>query len=153
MVAMKSTVPPDTSHTVLEDELHGTGIGYAANPELLRAGQALADWDRPDRIVIGTEPVDTHSLHAVRRLYGNIGAPVPATDVTTAEMVKYASDAFRPTRISFMNEIAAICQGVGRPSAMRVRVWLWAPGPGPEYSPELVTVAPTCPRTWATLSV
>ena len=49
----------------------------------------------------------------MRRLYRSIGATVPATDITTAEMVKYASDAFLPTRISFMNEIAAICQGVG----------------------------------------
>ena len=93
--------------------MHGTGIGYAANPEFLRAGQALSDWDRPDRIVIGTEPGDTRSLDAVRRLYGNIDAPMMVTDITTAEMIKYASNAFLATRISFMNEIAAICDRVG----------------------------------------
>ena len=113
VVAMKSTVPPGTGHAILQDELLGAGIGYAANPEFLRAGQALADWDCPDRIVIGTEPGDTLSLEVVRRLYNNINAPILATDITTAEMIKYASKAFLATRISFMNEIAAICDSVG----------------------------------------
>ena len=113
VVAMKSTVPPGTGHAILQDELLGTGIGYAANPEFLRAGQALADWDRPDRIVIGTEPGDTRSLQAMRRLYSNIDAPVLSTDITTAEMIKYAGNAFLAARISFMNEIASICDSVG----------------------------------------
>ena len=110
---MKSTVPPGTGSRILENELHGTGIGYASNPEFLRAGQALTDWDRPDRIVIGTTPGDTRSLDVTRRLYSNIDAPVLATDITTAEMIKYASNAFLATRISFINEMAAICDRVG----------------------------------------
>ena len=113
VMAMKSTVPPGTGRAILQDELLGTSIGYAANPEFLRAGQALADWDCPDRIIIGTEPGDTLSLEVVRRLYNNIKAPVLATDSTTAEMIKYASNAFLATRISFVNEIAAICDSVG----------------------------------------
>ena len=113
VVAMKSTVPPGTGHRIRLSELHGTSIRYAANPEFLRAGQALADWDCPDRIVIGTAHGDARSLEAVRRLYGNIDAPVLATDITTAEMIKYASNAFLATRISFMNEIASICEQVG----------------------------------------
>ena len=113
VVAMKSTVPPGTGHRILQNELHGTGIGYAANPEFLRAGQALADWDCPDRIVIGTEPGVSRSFEAVRRLYSDIDAPVLSTDITTAEMIKYANNAFLSTRISFMNEIAAICERVG----------------------------------------
>ena len=113
VVAMKSTVPPGTGRTIVDGFLAGTGIGYAANPEFLRAGQALADWDFPERIVIGTEPGDTRSLVAVRLLYGNIDAPVLATDITTAEMIKYASNSFLATRISFMNEIAAICDQIG----------------------------------------
>ena len=113
VLAMKSTVPLGTGHAILQDELPGTGIGYAANPEFLRAGQALADWDSPDRIIIGTEPGDTRSLEVVRRLYNNIDAPVLATDITTAEMIKYAGNAFLATRISFMNEIAAVCDSVG----------------------------------------
>ena len=113
VVAMKSTVPPGTGQRIHQHHLSGTGIGYAANPEFLRAGQAVTDWDRPDRIVIGTAPGDTRSLGAVRRLYDGIDARVVATDITTAEMIKYASNAFLATRISFMNEIAAICDQVG----------------------------------------
>ena len=113
VVVMKSTLPPGTGDCILQNELGGTGMGYASNPEFLRAGQGLADWDCPDRIVIGTEPGDTRSLDAVRRLYSNIDAPVLATDITTAEMVKYASNAFLATRVSFMNEVAAICDRVG----------------------------------------
>ena len=113
VVVMKSTVPPGTGRTIVDGFLAGTGIGYAAKPEFLRAGLALVDWDFPDRIVIWTEPGDTRSLEAVRRLYGNIDAPALATDITTAEMIKYASNAFLATRISFMNEIASICDQVG----------------------------------------
>ena len=113
VVAMKSTVPPGTGQRILQHHLSGTGISYAANPEFLRAGQALTDWDRPDRIVIGTAPGDTRSLGAVRRLYDGIGAPVVVTDIATAEMITYASNAFLATRISFMNEIAAICDQIG----------------------------------------
>ena len=113
VVVMKSTVPPGTGHSILQKELHGTGMGYAANPEFLRAGQALADWDCPDRIVIGTTHCDASSLEAVRSLYHDIDAPVLATDTTAAEMIKYASNAFIATRISFMNEIASICDQVG----------------------------------------
>lgn len=113
VVVMKSTVPPGTGRRILENDLQGTGIGYASNPEFLRAGQALTDWDRPDRIVIGTPPGDTRSLDATRRLYSNIDAPVMATDITTAEMIKYASNAFLATRISFINEMADICDRIG----------------------------------------
>ena len=113
MVAMKSTVPPGTGRRILGQELCGTGIGYAANPEFLRAGQAVSDWDCPDRIVIGTALDDTRSLETMRALYHDIDAPVLATDIATAEMIKYASNAFLATRISFMNEIASICDQVG----------------------------------------
>ena len=105
VVAMKSTVPPGTGRVILETEIHGTGIGYAANPEFLRAGHAIADWDYPDRIVIGTEFGDTRSLEVLRTLYRGIEAPVVSTDITTAEMIKYASNAFLTTRISFINEM------------------------------------------------
>ena len=113
VMAMKSTVPPGTGNSIIQSELHGTGIGYAANPEFLRAGQALLDWNSPDRIVIGTTHGDARSLEAVRSLYHDIDAPVVATDITTAEMIKYASNSFLAIRISFMNEIAAICGQVG----------------------------------------
>ncbi len=113
VVAMKSTVPPGTGLQIVQRDLTGTGIGYSANPEFLRAGQAMADWDCPDRIVIGTVSCDPQSGTVVKELYRRIDAPVLATDVTTAEMIKYASNAFLATRISFINEMAAICDHVG----------------------------------------
>lgn len=113
VVAMKSTVPPGTGLQIVQRDLTGTGIGYAANPEFLRAGQALADWDCPDRIVIGTASGDPQSGTLVKELYRHIDAPVLATDVTTGEMIKYASNAFLATRISFINGMAAICDRVG----------------------------------------
>ena len=113
VVAMKSTVPPGTGQRILDEDLPGTGIGYAANPEFLRAGQAVSDWESPDRIVIGTAPGGARYLENVRSLYRGIDAPVLTTDITTAEMIKYASNAFLATRISFMNDIAAICDRFG----------------------------------------
>ena len=113
VIAMKSTVPPGTGRSILEGELAGSGIGYAANPEFLREGRATIDWQSPDRIVMGTDPVDTRSLRALQRLYAGAGAPVLATDITSAEMIKYASNAFLATRISFINEIASLCDALG----------------------------------------
>jgi UDPglucose 6-dehydrogenase len=113
VIAMKSTVPPGTGLRLIKQELAGTGIGYTANPEFLREGQAVADWDSPDRIVIGAHPKDTRSIEAVKRLHGSINAPLLVTDVTSAEMIKYASNAFLATRISFINEIAALCDSLG----------------------------------------
>ncbi len=113
VIAMKSTVPPGTGLKLLRDELADTGIGYAANPEFLREGQSIDDWDSPDRIVIGTATDDDRSADAVKRLYCGIDAPVMVTDLTSAEMVKYASNAFLATRISFINEMAALCDSLG----------------------------------------
>ena len=113
VIAMKSTVPPGTGLGLVEAELSGTGIGYVANPEFLREGQAIRDWDYPDRIVIGVAPNDDRSADAVRRMYAGIDTPFLVTDVTSAEMVKYANNAFLATRISFINEIAALCDLFG----------------------------------------
>ena len=117
VIVMKSTVPPGTGLTILERELAGTGIGYAANPEFRREGQAVIDWMSPARIVImpalngcgsGDRSVDT-----VRRMYAGVDAPVIVTDITGAEMIKHASNAFLATRISFINEIASLCDSLG----------------------------------------
>ena len=113
VVGMKSTVPPGTGIRILDAELVGTGIDYAVNPEFLRMGQAVSDWESPDRIVIGTVPGDSRSLEVMRSLYDGIDAPVLTIDITTAEMVKYAANAFLATRISFINEVAGICDRVG----------------------------------------
>ena len=113
VVVMKSTVPPGTGLDIVRRELEGTGIGYAASPEFLRQGQALNDWQCPDRIVIGVASGDARSLDASTRMYAGIGAPVLVTDITSAEMIKYASNAFLAARISFINEIAALCDSLG----------------------------------------
>ena len=148
VLAMKSTVPPGTGRRILERDLCGTGIGYAANPEFLRVGQAVRDWDSPDRIVIGTTPGDISSFEIMRSLYNGIDSPVLATDITTAEMIKYASNAFLATRISFINEIAAICEtlgasvdGVSRGLALDSRTGARIPGSATEGR--------ACPRTSA----
>lgn len=113
VIAMKSTVPPGTGLELMSKELSGTGIGYVSNPEFLREGQAIRDWDCPDRVVIGAAPEGVRSVETVMRMYAGINAPVLVTDITSAEMVKYASNAFLATRISFINEIAALCDTLG----------------------------------------
>ena len=112
-IVMKSTVPPGTGRRLLESELRGTSIRYASNPEFLREGRAVDDWEKPDRIVIGVEPDDNSSVDVVKRMYAGIDAPCMVTDITSAEMIKYASNAFLATRISFINEIASLCDSVG----------------------------------------
>ena len=107
VIAMKSTTPPGTGLRVLEEELAGTGIGYAANPEFVREGRTIRDWDSPDRIVIGVNAGDSRSASAVQRMYAGMDAPLMVTDITSAEMVKYTSNAFLAARISFINEIAS----------------------------------------------
>ena len=112
-IVMKSTVPPGTGRRLLESELRGTSIRYASNPEFLREGRAVDDWEKPDRIVIGVEPDDNSSADVVKRMYTGLDAPCMVTDITSAEMIKYASNAFLATRISFINEIASLCDSVG----------------------------------------
>ena len=113
VLVMKSTVPPGTGLELLTGELAGTDIGYVANPEFLREGQALSDWQRPDRIVIGVSEGACLPAEVVLQMYAGIDAPVLTTDITSAEMIKYASNAFLATRISFINEIASLCDALG----------------------------------------
>ena len=113
VVVMKSTVPPGTGWTILRQELKEKGAGYAANPEFLREGRALRDWKSPDRIVIGVEPGDGLSVKTVKQMHSGINAPYLITDIASAEMIKYASNAYLATRISFINEMASVCDQVG----------------------------------------
>ena len=113
VIVMKSTVPPGTGVRLLDRELKGSAVRYVSNPEFLREGRALQDWASPDRIVIGAEPGDTRSVEVVKAMYEGIDAPHMVTDITSAEMIKYASNAFLATRISFINEIALLCGAVG----------------------------------------
>ena len=112
VVLMKSTVPPGTG-CAISLELNAHGAGYVSNPEFLREGRALEDWRSPDRIVIGLDQQDDRPVEVVRRVYSDINAPCVITDITSAEMIKYASNAFLAARISFINEMASVCDRVG----------------------------------------
>ncbi len=113
IVVMKSTVPVGTGERVRErlDARGLTAVGYVSNPEFLAEGSALADFTSPDRIVVGAfEPEDGDR---VVELYRGIDTEIVRTDVPSAELVKLAANAFLSTRISFINEIANVCELVG----------------------------------------
>ncbi|MHB8376687.1 MAG: UDP-glucose dehydrogenase family protein [Dehalococcoidia bacterium] len=114
IIVNKSTVPVGTGDSV--DHILAMANGHppfkvVSNPEFLREGTALHDFFHPDRIVLGSR--DRAAAERVAALYEAIAAPVLITDVKTAEMIKYASNAFLATKISFINEIAEICDAVG----------------------------------------
>ncbi len=113
LVVMKSTVPVGTGHRVVSDlrALGAEGVRYASNPEFLREGAAIQDFLEPDRVVVGA--FDPEDGEAVADLYRGIDADVVHTTVPSAEMIKYASNAFLATKISFINEIANVCEQVG----------------------------------------
>src|SRR3954471_1279420 len=110
---MKSTVPVGTGDKV-RAALDARGlehVGYVSNPEFLAEGTAVKDFLEPDRIVIGSfEDADGDAVEA---LHEGLDAPVVRTDVPSAEMVKLAANAYLGTRISFINEIANVCELVG----------------------------------------
>jgi UDPglucose 6-dehydrogenase len=113
ILVMKSTVPVGTGEKVRAAlEARGlTNVGYVSNPEFLSEGQAVRDFMQPDRIVIGA--FADEDAAAVEALYSGIEAPVVRTDVASSEMIKLAANAFLMTRISFINEIANVCEAVG----------------------------------------
>ena len=113
VLVMKSTVPPGTGRKIIESDLRGTAISYVSVPEFLREGLAIQDWAFPGRVVIGSLPGDPDCLEVMREMHAGIKAPFMFTDITSAEMIKYASNAFLATRISFINEIASLCDTVG----------------------------------------
>jgi UDPglucose 6-dehydrogenase len=113
IVVMKSTVPVGTGEKVRAalDARGLTRIGYASNPEFTAEGTAVRDFMRPDRVVVGA--FERAHGDAVEALHEGIDAPVVRMDVNSAEMVKLAANAFLSTRISFINEIANVCERVG----------------------------------------
>jgi UDPglucose 6-dehydrogenase len=113
MLVMKSTVPVGTGEKVRAAlEARGlSNVGYVSNPEFLAEGHAVRDFLNPDRIVVGAFAEEDAA--AVEALYGDVEAPVVRTDVASAEMIKLAANAFLMTRISFINEIANVCEAVG----------------------------------------
>jgi UDPglucose 6-dehydrogenase len=121
VIATKSTVPVGTSVKVknaIQEELKIRGVDIpfdvASNPEFLKEGSAVQDFLKPDRIVIGTE--SERARKVMRRLYKPFilnGHPILFMDITSAEMTKYAANSMLATRISFINEIANLCEILG----------------------------------------
>jgi UDPglucose 6-dehydrogenase len=118
VIVVKSSVVPRTTEKVviplLEEnskKIAGRDFGVVMNPEFLRESIAVEDFLKPDRIVIGC--LDKRSGDVVEKLYKNFDAPILRTNLRTAEMIKYASNVFLATKISFINEIGNICKEMG----------------------------------------
>src|SRR3984893_1831758 len=118
VVVDKSTVPVGTAKKVRETIARETRQAFSvvSNPEFLKQGAAIEDFMKPDRVVIGVEKTDERADAAMRELYGpftRTGAPILVMSPESAELSKYAANSILATRISFMNEIANICELVG----------------------------------------
>jgi UDPglucose 6-dehydrogenase len=116
VIINKSTVPVgsgDVVSRIIRSNLARPDVhfGVVSNPEFLREGSAVQDFQNPDRVVLGS--ADTEAAQKVATLYLPLRAPIVITDLYTAEMIKYASNAFLATKISFINEIAQICERLG----------------------------------------
>ena len=109
-IVMKSTVPVGTGRSI---QRRREGLGYVSNPEFLKEGTAVADFMRPDRVVVGAGEGSEAFADRVAALYEPLDAPIVRTDVASAEMIKLASNAFLATKISFINEIANVSEELG----------------------------------------
>src|SRR5690348_15444051 len=118
VVVDKSTVPVGTAKKVKATVAQETSQPFSvvSNPEFLKQGAAVEDFMKPDRVVIGVEPGDDRAAALMNELYApftRTGAPIMMTDTASAELCKYAANSILATRISFMNEIANVCELVG----------------------------------------
>ena len=115
VIINKSTVPVGTGDWTAEiiqrKQPKPIDFSVVSCPEFLREGSAIADFMNPDRTVLGS--TDPEAVERVAELYAPLDAPIVITDIRTAEMIKYASNAFLATRISFINEISIICERLG----------------------------------------
>jgi len=113
IIVTKSTVPVGTGKVIqriIRKEYKGD-FAVVSNPEFLREGQAIADMMHPDRIIVGSK--DKEASDTVASLYEDLRVPTIITDLETSEMIKYAANAFLATKISFINEVANVCDLVG----------------------------------------
>jgi UDPglucose 6-dehydrogenase len=110
VLVMKSTVPAGTGAAIRREM---PDLAYVSCPEFLKEGSAVDDFMRPDRVVIGADPGDEEAADHVEAVYRPLGGEVVRTDVASAEMIKLAANAFLATKISFINEIANVCEEVG----------------------------------------
>jgi len=116
IIAIKSTVPVGTFEMVTniftaQGMIKGRDYDLVSNPEFLREGKAVYDFFHPDRVVVGGDSLE--AIEKVASLFAPLNAPLIKTSVRNAQMIKYASNVFLATRISFINEIAHICEHVG----------------------------------------
>ena len=118
VIVDKSTVPVGTAKlvraTIAKETSHPFSV--VSNPEFLKQGAAIEDFMKPDRVVVGTEPDDTRAGTIMRELYApftRTGAPIMMMDASSAELCKYAANSLLAARISFMNEVAIVCEAVG----------------------------------------
>ena len=153
VIVTKSTVPVGST-SVIEQKLQRSDIFVVSNPEFLREGSAVFDFMNPDRIVIGSQ--SESAAKRVADLYVGIDSKIVITDPASAETIKYAANAFLATKISYINAIAAVCEGVGADvlavingigSDKRIGSSFLQPGPGwggscfPKDSKALVKIA------------
>jgi UDPglucose 6-dehydrogenase len=110
VLIMKSTVPAGTGESIRRDM---PNLSYVSCPEFLKEGTAVEDFMNPERVVVGADAGDEAAADAVEALYRPLGGAILRTDVASAEMIKLASNAFLATKISFINEIANVCEEVG----------------------------------------
>jgi UDPglucose 6-dehydrogenase len=131
----KSTVPVGTARRVraMIARQYAGEFDVASNPEFLREGHAIEDFMKPDRIVIGTET--ERARETLARLYQDFPSQKIFTDIESAELTKYASNAFLATKISFINEMASLCESArvfcARVLATAVRVFRKTSGRSP----------------------
>ncbi len=153
IVVNKSTVPVGTAGAVAE-VIGRQDVSVVSNPEFLREGTAVTDFLKPDRVVVGSD--DQAAAVRLAEAYAPLGAPVLVTDAASAEMIKYASNAFLATKVSYVNAIARLCDAVGADVAdvtlgmgydKRIGSRFLQPGPGwggscfPKDSHALVKIA------------
>jgi UDPglucose 6-dehydrogenase len=147
-LVMKSTVPVGTGRAI---QRRRADVGYVACPEFLKEGAAVQDFMKPDRVVVGAGPESADFADRVENLYAQLGAPIVRTDVASAEMIKLASNAFLATKISFINEIANVCEETGA-DVVEVAGWGSTSGSGrTSCGPGSATAGRafrrTCPRS------
>lgn len=153
VVVIKSTVPVGSGQKIIAS-LHRADVHVVSNPEFLREGSALHDFDNPDRVVIGAGT--SEAGQRVASLYRSMKVPILETSIESAELIKYATNSYLATRLSFLNELAELCsragadvehviQGLGSDS--RIGTGFLEPGPGwggscfPKDTRALVAVA------------
>ncbi|MBU1118691.1 UDP-glucose/GDP-mannose dehydrogenase family protein [Patescibacteria group bacterium] len=115
VIVNKSTVPVGTGDIVksIISEHYEGPLDVVSNPEFLREGQAVHDCINPDRVVVGIDDMTDKAKEVIRELYRPVKCPVLFTDIKSAELIKYASNSYLAMSVSFINDVAAVCESLG----------------------------------------